>query len=145
MCKFYYELPRVVRQISYTCFKSFKFSPRTTYLAIKSFLIGNQSDETLIENIKAATKEVSAKAFNMHLREITDTNVSEQYEKKELPILQLQAKHGRLVSSSSLKLIKLFNSSVQSHVFEAPQMLLQVEPKNKADVINKFVQPDIQS
>ncbi len=26
-------------------------------------------------------------AFNMRLREITDTNVSEQYEKKELPIL----------------------------------------------------------
>ncbi len=83
---------------------------------------------------------MSPEVFYMRVREITDTIVSGQLEIIGLPILYLKASRDRLVSSNSLKTIRSYSVNVQSHTFDAPHMLLQVEPKITAEVIYKFVQ-----
>ena len=102
-------------------------------------LINGVSDDKLIRNIQAATRELTREVYFYRLREIADVDVTNVLERCELPILYLRAKKDRLVYESSMKLIEKIGKNITVESFDTPHMLLQTQPKLAAQSIKKFL------
>ncbi len=106
---------------------------------IKTMLTNGVSDAKLIQNIQAATRELTREVYFYRLREIAAVDVTNILEQSELPILYLRAKKDRLVYESSMKWIQEKGKNVTVEYFDTPHMLLQTQPKEAAISIMRFI------
>ena len=117
----------------------------TPALYIKTMLTNGVTDQKLIQNIQAATRGLSPEIYFTRLREIADVDVSEILRDSRLPITYFRASRDRLVNESSMKIVKNENKDVTAELFDAPHMLLQTQPKQAAESIEKFIEMAISS
>ena len=106
---------------------------------IKTFLTNGVSDQILIQNIQAATRDLPPEVYYSRLKEIADVDVTEILETYKLPILYLRAKNDRLVHKKSMRWIENTGANVTVEVFDAPHMLLQTNAKQAAQSIKNFL------
>ncbi len=106
---------------------------------IKTMLMNGVTDDKLIRNIQAATRELTREVYFYRLREIADVDVTGILEKCKLPVLYLRARKDRLVHASSMKLVQKYGKKVTVEKFDAPHMLLQTKPKQTSQVIMSFL------
>jgi pimeloyl-[acyl-carrier protein] methyl ester esterase len=98
-------------------------------------LLGRFSTRQLRKLLSGALVLVSSRVLRVRAREILAIDVSAAAKQIRIPALYVQASEVRLVDASAVRLLQTLVSHVRVAQFDAPHMLLQVEPVKVARAI----------
>ncbi len=117
-------------------------SERVPVWLLGHMLFGREASSAFNAVLAKTLDTLGAGVIAKRLLEVLSVDVSDRLAQIKIPILYLQAENDRVVSKRSLKWMLSVNPKIEIAKFEAPHMLLQVQPKpvseSVADFINKF-------
>lgn len=104
-----------------------------------AMLLGRWSTADLRAATARAMAQVSAQALRARLRAVVQVDVSAQLRATRVPVLDLRARHDRLVPPSAARQVRLLAPQAQTADFDAPHFLLQTQPDAAAAAIAGFM------
>jgi pimeloyl-[acyl-carrier protein] methyl ester esterase len=112
-------------------------------LCVSRFLIlGGFATPALRKLHQQTLARLPATTVRERLRAILECDVSATLANVHVPVLCLTAKHDRLIPNAAAQLIHHHAPAATMMEIDAPHFLLQCAPRDSADAIRKFLQPD---
>jgi pimeloyl-[acyl-carrier protein] methyl ester esterase len=108
--------------------------------AAKYWLVGSDAPWKLISSVLKTVSSVKHTVLATRARAVLTCNVVTEMSQISVPVLYIQAKQDRLVSTSSLKDILRINSNVKVAVINGPHLILQRKPHEASEIIGNFIQ-----
>jgi len=109
-------------------------------LAAKLWLVGPDASPSLLAAVRSAVSSVRSKVLAARLRAVLGCDVRAELGRVAVPVLYIQAKQDRLVSSSCLEELRRVKPQIVVAALEGPHLLLQREPRRAAEVVAGFAQ-----
>jgi pimeloyl-[acyl-carrier protein] methyl ester esterase len=116
----------------------FLFRMKLPGFAVKYFLIGPTSQQSLMTSVLAAVSSVEPKVLSGRLREVLSCDARIELSEIAVPILYLQADLDRLVPARCLEDVRQIIPQVEVARIAGPHLLLQCEPHLAAEVVARF-------
>jgi pimeloyl-ACP methyl ester carboxylesterase len=110
-------------------------------LALRSVLLGRDAGDAELGDVRAAIDSVSAPVLAHRLREIAMADVTTEFASISVPTLYLAGGRDRLVGVKIMEQLRRLRPAMQSHVLDAPHLVLQRAPTEAARVISQFLAP----
>ncbi len=107
---------------------------------VTAFLTGGDAPRELVDQILALPRRLDAAVMAHRLRQVLDRDVTGLLPGIEVPVLYLQASRDRVVGPDSRNRIAARIPSLETAVFDAPHLLLQVRPAQTARAIVAFME-----
>jgi pimeloyl-ACP methyl ester carboxylesterase len=107
---------------------------------IAKLLMSGFKNEKVYAQLKATLPKVSPETMRARLDAVIGVNYLAELAKINVPILYLKAKKDHLVPASASKTIAKFAKNVSVVELEAPHLLLQIAPKEAAEVVQNFLE-----
>jgi pimeloyl-[acyl-carrier protein] methyl ester esterase len=108
-------------------------------LAAKLWLVGPDASPSLMGSVRSAVSSVKPKVLAARLRGVLACEVRPEMGRVTVPVLYLQAKQDRLVSSACLDELLRIKPQMAVAALEGPHLLLQREPYKAAETVAGFV------
>lgn len=107
--------------------------------AARVFLLGPDAPSSLIASVQAAIALVKPSVLTARLRAIFKCNARTELSQVEVPILYIQGKQDRMVSTGSLKEILAIKPQTAVTEINGPHLILQREPERCAEAVAQFI------
>lgn len=103
------------------------------------FMLFGSAPSSLQARVRDAVASAKPEVLMERARAALTCNALEELSKVRVPMLYLQAGHDRLVSSVCLEDIRRVKPEIEAVVLEGPHLLLQVMPRQAAEIVVDFV------
>jgi pimeloyl-ACP methyl ester carboxylesterase len=108
-------------------------------LAAKLWLVGPNGLPSLLGSVRTAVSSVKPKVLAKRLRDVLVSDARQEMGQVTVPVLYLQAKQDRLVSSSCLDELRRIKPQMTVAALDGPHLLLQREPYKAAETVAGFI------
>jgi pimeloyl-[acyl-carrier protein] methyl ester esterase len=108
--------------------------------AIQSWLTGANTPRPQLVTIRETIASVRPSVLAKRLRAILTCDARSDLRRVAVPVLYLQARHDRLVSSRCFDEIRRIQPGIRLAVIDGPHLLLQREPEETGKIVAEYVQ-----
>lgn len=109
-------------------------------LAAKLWLVGSDAPPLLLAAVRSVVSSVRSKVLAARLRAVLGCDVRAELGRVAAPVLYIQAKQDRLVSTACLEELRQIKPQMAVAVLEGPHLLLLRKPRRAAEVVTGFAQ-----
>lgn len=113
--------------------------PHPPLWAIEWLLFGGSGDPALRAEVKSVMARVPSAVFRARLRQVMDTDASDQLRRTTVPLLYLRATRDWLVPESAARAIATIRPDARIVDIPAPHLLLQTAPDAAARAVAEFL------
>lgn len=100
---------------------------------------GSHASQSTLGRLRAAINSVAPAVFVDRVRFVLACNALEELSHIEVPVLYMQATHDRLVNPVCLEEMRRAKPEIEVVVLDGPHILLQLMPRQSAEVVTDFV------
>ena len=115
----------------------FRLKPPRTVL--EYLLLGQNAPPDLLQKLHHALHRVSPVVLSGRVPEVLDCDARDDLRRTTVPLLYLEARHDRLLSSYCKKEVSHLRPDTLFRSVPAPHLLLQREPKKAATIMMAFI------
>ncbi|MEK9138958.1 MAG: alpha/beta fold hydrolase [Bacteroidota bacterium] len=115
------------------------FQMRLPDVALRLGLLGMDAGDDEVSDLRAALLSVEPAVLAGRLREIISVDVSHEFATGTVPLLYIAGRHDRLVGTSVMSKMKRVRPDMETHVLNAPHLVLQRRPVEAAQLISEFL------
>lgn len=108
-------------------------------VAVKSFLIGRNAPETLLNAVQEVVSSVQPRVLAARIRAILACEVRKELGQVRVPILYLRATEDKLVSAQRVEGIVSIKPDAEVISIAGPHLLIQREPRKTAEAVAAFL------
>ncbi len=107
---------------------------------IVDYFLGDTQDAGLMNQLLAVSAKLAPEVWRARVKAALSINVTKQLQQVGAPILYLRARHDRLVPPAQAELVKQLAPQTEIMEFDTPHFLLQVAPREAAQVVSEFLE-----
>lgn len=111
-----------------------------TSVALRTFLVGADASDELVEAVQRAVAPVSPAVLYARLKAVLQCDAREALARLSIPVLYLHATRDRLIGQAGVKKILRIKPDVLVEHVEGPHLLIQRHPKRCGHVIARFLE-----
>ena len=115
------------------------FKVRLPDLALRLGLLGMDAPDDELSAVRAVLLTVQPEVLAGRLREIVSVDVSHEFAECTAPLLYIAGGRDRLVGTRVMAQLQRLRPDMQSHVLDAPHLVLQRRPVEAAQLISEFL------
>lgn len=115
------------------------FRMRLPDLALRLGLLGMDAVDDNVTELHAVLASVEPAVLAERWREIISVDVSHEFSTGTLPIMYLAGGRDRLVGTRVMAQMKCLRPDMETHVLDAPHLVLQRRPAEAARLISDFI------
>ncbi len=108
-------------------------------VTVRSFLIGRDAPETLLNAVQGAVSSVRPRVLTARLRAILACDVRKELPQVSVPILYLRAAEDKLVRAQSMEEILRIRPEMKVICIAGPHLLIQREPRGTAVAVVDYL------
>ena len=106
---------------------------------VEYFLLGQNAAPSLLQKLRQTLHGVSPDVLSGRVREVLDCDARDDLRRTTVPLLYLEARNDRLLSTSCKEDFSHIRPDVLFKSVPAPHLLLQREPQKAASIVITFL------
>lgn len=118
---------------------AFLFRVRPPQWFVRRYLLGGDAPKKLIEDFYRALGSVAVPVLQARLDSVLQINVLSRLAGLRIPVLYIHGAKDRLLGKTSLRAIRRACPNVEIATVNAPHLMLQREPEQCFELINRFI------